>query len=116
MGYILHNAIVITSWDDKAIEKAEEAALSFNLCILGPSAKESAINGYRTLLVCPDGSKEGWADSDDGNHRRRKMREWLRDHRLTDGSSLYEWCEVAYGSDDKDAKVIDSEWHKPAQS
>jgi hypothetical protein len=58
------------------------------------------MNGYRSILICPDGSKEGWADSEQGDARRAALRT-----RLVAEESL-EWCEVSYGHDDGTAEKI----------
>lgn len=119
MGYIRHNAIVVTSWNDEAIVAAADKARSLGMAVLGPS--DRATNYYCTLLICPDGSKEGWDQSDEGDRRREAFREWTRTLRYEDDSSPLAWCEVAYGSDDREAVVCESEWtasntHSPTES
>ena len=56
MGYMKHNAIVVTSWKEIAIKEA--AAMAEKIGLLALSQSEEVVNGYRSLLVCPDGSKE----------------------------------------------------------
>ena len=107
MGYIRHNAIIVTSWNEKAIESAVEKAREIGLQILGPS--NQATNGYRSILVCPDGSKEGWEESDQGDQRRAKFRDFLNG----DGSTNLDWVEIAYGSDDQKASIVDHAWMMP---
>lgn len=68
MGYMRHNAIVVTSWKEEAIKEAAAMAEKIGLLVIRQS--EEAVNGYRSLLVCPDGSKEGWDESDRGDERR----------------------------------------------
>jgi hypothetical protein len=111
VGYIRHNAIVVTSWDETLIEAAACRARNIGLTVLGPSAK--ATNNYRTLLVCPDGSKEGWEESDQGDERRATFRDWLNEQRYEDGSTSLHWVEIAYGSDDSDATVEAHAWMTP---
>ena len=110
MGYIRHNAIVVTTWDEKrmgaAVDKAHEIGLSF----IGPSA--DVVNGYRTMMVIPDGSKEGWDESEYGDTRRQAFRDWLDTYIHGDGSSPFEWVEIAYGHDDHSAEVVDSHWER----
>lgn len=110
MGYIRHNAIVVTSWSAAAIDAAASRAREIGLTVLGPS--ESVVNGYRTLLVCPDGSKEGWEDSNLGDKRRDAFSSWLYSHRHSDESSPFEWVEIHYGSDDGLANVERHAWSK----
>ena len=70
----------------------------------------SKINGYGSFLVAPDGSNEGWADSEAGDGLRAAYRRWLREQSFGDGSSSLEWCEVEYGSDPGGAEVVASQW------
>jgi hypothetical protein len=108
MGYVRHHAIVVTSWDDGHIDVAAEEATRIGLQVIGPS--DAAINGYRSMLVCPDGSKEGWAESNKGDIKRAAFCKWLDKHRYNDGSTCLEWVEVSYGSDDQDAAIERHAW------
>ena len=106
MGYIKHHAIVVTCWDDKTIEKAWNMAKECGCQvseILGPYS-----NGYRSFLVPPDGSKEGWEHSYEGDEARAEFKKWLTEHYE---SNWWEWTEISYGSDDGKAEVTDSTWH-----
>lgn len=100
-----HNAIVVTSWSEESIIAAAEKASDLKLQVLGPAP--SVINGYRSLMICPDGSKEEWADSDTGDNRRAAFKDWLGEQEYEDGSSNLDWVEIAYGSDDRTAEVVD---------
>ena len=111
MGYMRHNAIVVTSCNAGAIEAAACRARNIGLTVIGPSAE--LMNGYRSLLVCPDGSKEGWSDSDQGDERRAELRAWMNAQRHEDGSSNLEWVEIAYGSDDCTADIEATAWMTP---
>jgi len=113
MGYIAHNAIVVTSWNSDSIEAAACFARNLGMTVLGPSAE--AVNGYRSILVCPDGSKEGWQPSDEGDERRAGLREWMHSQAYSDGSSPLEWVEVRYGSDDRTAAVTNTAWELVAE-
>lgn len=108
MGYIKHNAIIATSWHDESLESFAALAESSGAQVLGPS--DAIMNGFRTVVVCPDGSKEGWEDSDKGDEQREKLVNWLKQPGPAD---YIEWVEVAYGADDANASVVNSRWHKP---
>lgn len=86
MGTIQHHAIVVTTWRNDAPEIAARAAL-LGCTVVGPS---QAAFGFSTVCVVPDGSKEGWLDSDVGDVRRNELVKWLesRDHA---------WVEVTFG-------------------
>jgi hypothetical protein len=111
MGYISHNTIVVTSSNTKAITDAHKKATEIGLEVLGPSSV--AINGYQSIFVCPDGSKEGWHDSQQFDEKRKAFRDYLDDQRYEDNSSSLEWAEIAYGSDDRTVTVVDNAWTTP---
>lgn len=108
MGYIKHHGICVTSWNGPALAEAAEYAASLGMTVIGPS--EPKINGYQSIFICPDGSKEGWVDSNAGDEARRMFKAWLLDHSREDWSSPFEWVEVAYGADDAEAVVVDHQW------
>lgn len=110
MGYIRHNAIVVTSWNSEAIEAAADRAKAIGLGVLGPNASHEVVNNNRTMLVVPDGSKEGWGNSDIGDKQRAEFREYLDSQRYEDGSTCLHWVEIAYGSDDQDATIEAHAW------
>lgn len=103
MGYNRHHAIVITTFDKTLIEQALEQAEI--LCDQCSPIMAAPLNGWNTILVPPDGSKEGWEESDLGDAGRAKLIEWLDSKRYDDGSSPFSWVEVQYGDDDRETKV-----------
>jgi hypothetical protein len=91
MGCTIHNAIIVSA--SGVLNRADEArqvALEFGL--QASEVITSPVNGIKTFFIAPDGSKEGWAESDDGDVKRAKFKDWLRDR-------FYEWVEVSYGTD-----------------
>lgn len=98
MGYIRHHAIVIVSANNRMIELAHETAVEYK-CTVTPIV-DSTVNGYRSFLVCPDGSKEGWLESEAGNEQRELLIKWMNSKRYDDGSSSLSWVEVEFGGDD----------------
>lgn len=111
MGWIRHHAILVTGWQDNKLEEAKKKAEEFGNITTEIVAGNS--NGYMTFVVVPDGSKEGWDRSDEGNDARDKFIEWLESQRYGDNSSYFYWVEVMYGSDDWDAKVTRHAWQTP---
>lgn len=114
MGYIRHRAIVVTGtydgWAGRAHAKAEELAREHGIGgyaerlvspLLGPS-----VNDTESFFVAPDGSKEGWEMSDEGDAFRDAFVDWLEGQRYEDGSSPLAWVEVQYGDDNQDTRVI----------
>lgn len=100
MGYILHHAIVVVGWDDEKIAKAHETARR----IMGDLVSDvipSRINGYRSFYIAPDGSKEGWDESETGDEQRARYIKWLADN-----PKLYlDWMELQFGGDSHTATI-----------
>lgn len=96
MGYIVHDAIIVTAWNEKhlrpAIEKARELGLPTS------EVAVSVMNGYVSFLIAPDGSKEGWADSNLGDAARNMWKVWAVDAQKLD--IWFDWCHVRYGGDE----------------
>lgn len=94
MGIMNHNVIIATTF---SAEKAAgfwawvEANLSDREQELIAEAG-SWVNGYQTFMVAPDGSKEGWAASDEGDALRERIIA-----RLKEDSGYWEWVEVGFG-------------------
>jgi hypothetical protein len=67
MGDIYHHAIIVigTEWRSHQLVAAREYAIE-----AGNSVTEivpSRTNGFSSFMVAPDGSKEGWANSNEGD-------------------------------------------------
>lgn len=119
MGYMRHHAIIVTSWDDKLIRKAHKVAKEVFAIGQVTSVLPDILNGYRSFMVGPDGSKEGWEDSDAGDSARDIFIDWLETQRYDDGSSALSWVEVQYGDDEKETKICrdsDAKWRGPTVS
>lgn len=103
MGWIKHDAIVVTGFRKQDVFAAAEAAQGFGLAI---TSLVFTMNDYGSFLIAPDGSKEGWADSALGDARREKWKEWARDS-LKNG--LYvDWVHVSYpGDPGAETKIVD---------
>jgi hypothetical protein len=64
--------------------------------VVGPIA--SVVNDDYTFFFAPDGSKEGWADSDDGDRYRQQFMD-LFAWKYDDGSTPFDVIAVRFGSD-----------------
>lgn len=94
MGFFMHDAILVVTWDASYMRQAYEKALEiFGDRIQSPVAV--SINGFMCLTIPPDGSKEGWKESDAGDERRRRFIDWL-ENAHTQGL-FYHWVAVAFG-------------------
>jgi hypothetical protein len=94
MGDIYHHAIIVigTEWRSHQLVAAREYAIE-----AGNSVTEivpSRTNGFSSFMVAPDGSKEGWANSNEGDEARDKLVAFLTDY---ENNGLLEWVEVYFG-------------------
>ena len=104
MGYIRHHAIIVTGNYGEYLQKAHAAAKE-----IFPNTSPISrfgMNKSQTFLIPPDGSKDGWEDSNVGDRRRARFIEYLESTQYEDGSSHLKWVEVMYGDDEGEAAII----------
>jgi len=107
MGYIEHAAVIVTvsdyANDDRDLAPGpkveafrESLPEEWRALVIGPV--RAVVNGYGTYAFLPDGSKEGWRDSDQGDEYRSQFTAIFA-FRYEDGSSPFDAVEVRYGGD-----------------
>lgn len=103
MGYMRHHAIIVTTkyGGREAIVPAHLKAIDLFDPRQVSEIAEAPVNGYYSFCIFPDGSKEGWDDSDTGDRARDAMVEWLV------GQSL-DWVEVQYADDNWLTEIVRS--------
>ena len=118
MGYRRYHAILVTgSYNhEKFIVPAREYALKVCKGFLVSELIESCWNAVTSFFIAPDGSKEGWEESDTGDATREAMIAYLLSCRYEDGSSPLAWVEIQYGDDNRDTRVIRSSDHAKISS
>jgi len=115
MGYMVHHAIVITSFDEKKLKaahnKVKKIRSSYAMtvgnvgCWLSPISPATT-NDYRSFFIAPDGSEAGWAESDKGDRLRNEVIEMLDSFAYADGSNSLKYAEVQYGDDENRNYII----------
>lgn len=104
MGYIKHYAIIVQGFDiieahteikNILIETFEDGRASDMVSNIVPNF----INGSSSFFIGPDGSKEGWKESNLGDLARERIVGYLR------GTNL-DFVEVVFGGDDNLAEII----------
>ena len=97
MGYFIHHGMMLHSWMESAIKESHETSLSlFQSCQVADIAT-TAINGRFSFAIYPDGSKEGWLDSDKGDKARLEFNKWL--HEAYHKGTYIEWVEFSFGDE-----------------
>lgn len=97
MGYMIHHTIVVTGWHEDSMKNGYEiAVMAFKdtACTFTP-IYISPVNGYMTFYILPDGSKEGWLESDKADEARGNFMESLRDY-----NGYLDAVELQYGGDE----------------
>lgn len=98
MGTVYHDAIIVTVAYETEIDVAafrESMPDYLQRCLVGPIT--SPVNNYTTWLFAPDGSKEGWPASDEGEIWRERFLDLFWSYR--DGSTPFDIVTVRYGSE-----------------
>lgn len=98
MGYESHRAIIVSCWQKSVIEKChQEAVIRFSgSCAFVTEATKPTVNGWQSFMVAPDGSKEGWAESEQSDAAAVLFLEFLNGLRYEDGSSPVDWVYVRF--------------------
>lgn len=114
MKNIKHHTIAITASDKVQLEALRgkviniykekmEAKKGFQL--VSPII-ESLINNFCTFYIAPDGSKEGYDASDDGDIIRKSITTLIESYKQADGENPFRYVEIAYGADDNSSQII----------
>lgn len=98
MTAVMHDAIIVTSWDSALLLKAHTLAKIVMLHVT--DIIPGVVNGYTSFMVAPDGSKEGWAESDKADEDRAAFIEWLDANAYDDGSNKLEYVVVRFGDNE----------------
>ena len=109
MSYTGHHAIVLTSWNAERLAEAHTKAVELGCTVI--NITEETRNAYRSFLVAPDGSGEGWPGSEQGWQRRCALIDWLRERYDEDGDTSVAWVEVQFDDDELETQVTRSSDH-----
>lgn len=114
MGYIRHNAIIVTDWDINRVKIAHTKAREIFETLRSKEFEVSAnivseivrgiTNGQASFFIAPDGSKEGWPHSDNADKARGEFLDWLKEsHQYCD------YVEIRFGGDTDGAVIVRDE-------
>lgn len=107
MGYMRHDSVIVVV-QDYALDRPgmpdvdafrQTLPEEYQPLVVGPIP--AMINGYVTYFFAPDGSKEGWPESDAGDEYRDRFVE-LFNFGHADLSSPFDVTRVRHGGDDED--------------
>jgi len=98
MDTIYHDAIIVTVGYETGVNMAafrESMPVYLRRCLVGPIT--SPVNDYTTWFFAPDGSKEGWPASKEGEEWRERFLDLFWSYK--DGSTPFDIVTVRYGSE-----------------
>lgn len=108
MGYIKHNAVIVTGWEPVKVTEAYIKAVE----ILGSNSQlvsnivQGVINGQLSFFIAPDGSKESWETSTTCDEARKAFQDWM-----LKADNYCDYIEVQFGGDDDNEYIVRSK-HK----
>lgn len=99
MGYVRHNAIIVTgdSYPEaqkKFLEVYVKAKELFGELV--SPVIPSPTNGYQTFMIVPDGSKEGWDVSDEHDVKRHVLADFVDSVAYEDSSNPIQFVDVGF--------------------
>ena len=109
MGYIKHNAIIVTGSEEVMDVVFKKAVELFGTKVTKPI---TGSNFYQTIVVVPDGSKEGWELSNEFDEWRDEFFHWVTHttyetrYGIDNLSSWLDIIEVRFGGDDPDSEIV----------
>jgi hypothetical protein len=105
MGYIKHHSIIICTYDEDLAKKARQRAKRDFGNLVSPLRK-TYINNWWSFAILPDGSKEGWPESNMFDEARDSFKGWIIKHRYEDDSNPYDAVEVWFDEEGKTMSKI----------
>lgn len=95
-----HNTIVVTGWDNGAMKRIHLKAcqIFFNIAPVSEIIY-SYVNGYISFFIAPDGSKEGWRESNNGDKVRKEFVNYLKNQPCN-------YVEVQFADEQGEDKII----------
>lgn len=115
MGTVQHITMIVTSFDEKKLTRTRNKALKLLDKRNITRITGEGINGYKSFVVTPNGSKAYWED--DIKHRKgiQNLRQWI-DNTMPyeDGSTavryvITEFGEIGLKSEDENRVIVDAE-------
>ena len=97
MGITKHHSIIVTSHNVTLLNKAHDLALSIFPAQMITGVTTGTVNAYYSFMVGPDGSNEGWEESNEGNDCRDLFLKQLDSFAHSDGSNPLQYVELSYG-------------------
>jgi len=99
MGFFNHQAIIVICSNGELAKEVHKKAVE-----MYPYTTEllvTKVNAYYSFMLGPDGSKEGWKDSNEGEKLREEFVEYLKHMNIVLNKWGLQWCAINFPEDDK---------------
>lgn len=97
MGVINHNTIVATTWSGEEVNHINSWINTLDHRHKSLFVTCNNIFGDTTIIMIPDGSKEGWEESNKCDELRGEFIKVLESRSHEDGSNAWKYVEVSFG-------------------
>lgn len=121
MGMMHHVSMIVTSFDDKKLARTHKKAKSLFKSQDVSRIMGQGVNGYKSFVIVPCGSKLGWEPMNNQLDAVEKLKEWIDESMpYDDGSTSVQYVINRFGefglqSEDHDGNMLDSEEVKHGQ-
>lgn len=102
MGYFRRHTIVVSDSIKSNIELAHVKALDYFSNRMVSNILNAPINEFYSFFIGPDGSKEGWDESNNYDELRDEYINWLKSNNM-----CMDWVYLQYGDDDGYTTLLD---------
>jgi hypothetical protein len=99
--------MIFTTWSAERAVRARSKALELFAVGMVSEMQTSVVNGYKTFVIGPDGSGEGWELSNNMDIQRDAFLKWIsQEFSDEDGGNYFNWAVVQYGDDNGDNSLV----------
>jgi hypothetical protein len=112
MGYMRNHLIIVSSHSEDKVNNVRLKALEIfkdtwntRFSQMVGNVVASPLNGESSFVIFPDGSKEGWEDSDIGDNYRADFISYVEGQKYDDGSNSLRYAEIFYADDEKELGI-----------
>lgn len=99
MGYVRHHAIIVTSKDKEQLHELRSQANKIFSGNLVSDIIPGILNGQLSFVVVPDGSHEGWPESEQYDKARTNLINLIENMKYDDGSNSISYAELQFGDE-----------------
>lgn len=105
MGYMRHHSIAVSGFKNELKLCHKYAKRLFGEMVT--PIKDTLINGELSFFIGPDGSKEGWPESNEYDQKRETFITFIKSLKYEDESSPVSFCHFYWKDEDHKCEILD---------